>query len=64
MNHCVKVSTPRGRVVEHHEFDVQSAAFECKDRLVDQYEAEGYTVEYYNASVFGNLNRNTKRKAN
>lgn len=64
MQHCVKVSTPRGRVVEHHRFDSQSAAFERMDQLEEQYYAQSYMVEYYNSAVFGDLNRNTKRKGN
>ncbi len=64
MQHCVKVSTPRGRVVEHHRFDTQTAAFERMDQLEEKYQAQGYMVEYYNSAVLGDLNRNTKHKAN
>lgn len=64
MTHCVKVSTPRGRVVEHHQFDSQAVAFELMDSLEEKYSAQNYMVEYYNSAVFGNLNRNTKRKGN
>ena len=61
MQHCVKVSTQKGRVVEHHKFDSQTAAFECQDQMEDRYHAQGYTVEYYNSAVLGDLNHNTKR---
>lgn len=61
MQHCVKVSTPRGRVVEHHKFESQTAAFERMDQLEEQYHAQGYIVEYYNSAVLGDLNYNTNR---
>ena len=62
MQPCVKVATARGRVVEHQQFDSRDMAFACQMWLEEKYSSQ-YTVEYYDASVLGDRNRNTKRKS-